>query len=292
MLPDALRERGAEVDVLALYETVAEPLDDDARAAAVARRLRHVHLRLDRALLRSRRRARTRSTARGSPRSAPPRAPSCAPTAASPTSRPTRTLPTGWSTRCWPTREARHMPRPITFLSDYGLADEFVGVVHAVIAHDRPDARVIDLSHGVPRQDVLAGALMLARAAALRAARRAPRGRRPRGRRARGAPSRCAPRSTTALLVGPDNGLLLPGRRALRRGRRGGRDLDARRGGSSRSPPRSTAATCSRPSPRGSPPARRWPTPATPLDPDELVAARAPAPRAARARARSSRTRW
>ena len=26
MLPDALRERGAEVDVLALYETVAEPL--------------------------------------------------------------------------------------------------------------------------------------------------------------------------------------------------------------------------------------------------------------------------
>ena len=32
MLPDALRERGAEVDVLALYETVAEPLDDDATA--------------------------------------------------------------------------------------------------------------------------------------------------------------------------------------------------------------------------------------------------------------------
>ena len=29
MLPDALRARGAEVDVLALYETVAEPLDAD-----------------------------------------------------------------------------------------------------------------------------------------------------------------------------------------------------------------------------------------------------------------------
>ena len=27
VLPDALRERGAEVDVVALYETVAEPLD-------------------------------------------------------------------------------------------------------------------------------------------------------------------------------------------------------------------------------------------------------------------------
>jgi uroporphyrinogen III methyltransferase / synthase len=36
VLPDALRERGAEVDVVALYETVAEPLDDAARAAATA----------------------------------------------------------------------------------------------------------------------------------------------------------------------------------------------------------------------------------------------------------------
>ena len=35
VLPDALRARGAEVDVLALYETVAEPLDaETARAAA------------------------------------------------------------------------------------------------------------------------------------------------------------------------------------------------------------------------------------------------------------------
>ena len=34
VLPDALRERGAEVDLLALYETVAEPLDDATRAAA------------------------------------------------------------------------------------------------------------------------------------------------------------------------------------------------------------------------------------------------------------------
>jgi uroporphyrinogen III methyltransferase / synthase len=34
VLPDALRERGAEVDVVALYETVAEPLDDGARTAA------------------------------------------------------------------------------------------------------------------------------------------------------------------------------------------------------------------------------------------------------------------
>ena len=33
VLPDALRERGAEVDVVALYETVAEPLADAERAA-------------------------------------------------------------------------------------------------------------------------------------------------------------------------------------------------------------------------------------------------------------------
>ena len=36
VLPDALRERGAEVDVLALYETVAEPLDEATLAAAAA----------------------------------------------------------------------------------------------------------------------------------------------------------------------------------------------------------------------------------------------------------------
>jgi uroporphyrinogen III methyltransferase/synthase len=36
VLPDALRERGVEVDVLALYQTVAEPLDDGALAAARA----------------------------------------------------------------------------------------------------------------------------------------------------------------------------------------------------------------------------------------------------------------
>jgi S-adenosyl-L-methionine hydrolase (adenosine-forming) len=54
------------------------------------------------------------------------------------------------------------MPQPlITFLSDYGLADDFVGVCHAVIADVYPAARVIDLTHGVPRGDVRAGALIL-----------------------------------------------------------------------------------------------------------------------------------
>jgi S-adenosylmethionine hydrolase len=49
----------------------------------------------------------------------------------------------------------------ITFLSDYGLDDDFAGVCHAVIAGLCPDARVIDLTHGVPRHDVRAGALIL-----------------------------------------------------------------------------------------------------------------------------------
>ena len=36
MLPDALRERGAEVEMLALYATVAEPLDAATAEAAAA----------------------------------------------------------------------------------------------------------------------------------------------------------------------------------------------------------------------------------------------------------------
>ena len=56
------------------------------------------------------------------------------------------------------------MTRPIVFLTDYGTADEFVGVCHGVIARIAPDARVIDLSHAVARHDVLQGSVMLARA--------------------------------------------------------------------------------------------------------------------------------
>jgi S-adenosylmethionine hydrolase len=99
--------------------------------------------------------------------------------------------------------------RPITFLSDYGLADEFVGVVHAVIAHECRDARIIDISHGVPRQSVLAGALMLMRALPY-----APPGVHlaivdPEvGARRRAIALRTA--EEDRLLVGPDNGLLIP----------------------------------------------------------------------------------
>jgi hypothetical protein len=52
----------------------------------------------------------------------------------------------------------------VTFLSDYGLDDDFVGVCHGVIARIAPDARVIDLTHGVARHDIRSGALVLRRA--------------------------------------------------------------------------------------------------------------------------------
>lgn len=49
-------------------------------------------------------------------------------------------------------------------LTDYGLADEFVGVVHGVIAKICPEARVIDLTHGIRRHDIRSGAGILAQA--------------------------------------------------------------------------------------------------------------------------------
>ncbi len=52
----------------------------------------------------------------------------------------------------------------ITFLSDYGLDDAFVGVCHGVIARINPDARVIDVCHEIAPQDVEAGATTLASA--------------------------------------------------------------------------------------------------------------------------------
>ena len=56
------------------------------------------------------------------------------------------------------------MTRPLVFLTDYGIADEFVGVCHGVMTRIAPDARIVDLTHAVPRQDVMRGALTLGRA--------------------------------------------------------------------------------------------------------------------------------
>jgi S-adenosylmethionine hydrolase len=100
----------------------------------------------------------------------------------------------------------------ITFLSDYGLQDEFVGVCHGVIATICPRARVIDLTHGVPRQDVRAGAVILMGAlrylpAAVHLAVVDPEV---------GAARRAVALATAdgRLMVGPDNGLLWPAAQA------------------------------------------------------------------------------
>jgi hypothetical protein len=52
--------------------------------------------------------------------------------------------------------------RFITFLSDYGLEDEFVGVCRGVIKRAAPDVEVIDIVHGISPQDVRSGAAALA----------------------------------------------------------------------------------------------------------------------------------
>jgi S-adenosylmethionine hydrolase len=99
------------------------------------------------------------------------------------------------------------MARPITFLSDYGLEDDFVGVCHAVIARIAPDVRVIDLTHGLDRHDIRTAGLVLRRALPFCA---------PGVHLAVVDPGVGAERRAIALrttdedriLVGPDNGLL------------------------------------------------------------------------------------
>jgi S-adenosyl-L-methionine hydrolase (adenosine-forming) len=55
------------------------------------------------------------------------------------------------------------MPRVITFLTDYGHDDDFVGVCQGVMARIAPDARILDVTHGIPRHDIRSGALVLRR---------------------------------------------------------------------------------------------------------------------------------
>ena len=100
----------------------------------------------------------------------------------------------------------------ITFLSDYGLSDDFVGVCHGVITTICPQAHVIDITHGIPRHEVRTGAVVLREALAYM----------PRGvHLAVVDPGVGGERRAVALrlqdgrlLVGPDNGLLWPAAQA------------------------------------------------------------------------------
>jgi S-adenosylmethionine hydrolase len=96
----------------------------------------------------------------------------------------------------------------ITFLSDFGLADDFVGTCHGVIKRIAPEADVIDITHGIEPQSVLQGALVLESTLPYM----------PEGVHLAvvdpevGSPRRALALRTRdgRLLVGPDNGLLVP----------------------------------------------------------------------------------
>jgi S-adenosylmethionine hydrolase len=99
------------------------------------------------------------------------------------------------------------MSVPISILTDFGYDDEFVGVVHGVIARIAPSVRVLDITHGIGRGDIHGGAMALTRAVQFM----------PEGvflavvdpgvgteRRA------IAARTPVGYFVGPDNGVLAP----------------------------------------------------------------------------------
>ena len=50
----------------------------------------------------------------------------------------------------------------ITFLTDFGLEDDFVGVCHGVMKRIAPEVEIIDITHGIQPHEVLQGAIMLA----------------------------------------------------------------------------------------------------------------------------------
>lgn len=49
----------------------------------------------------------------------------------------------------------------VTFLSDYGLQDEFVGICHGVLLRIAPHIRIVDIHHNILRQDIRHGAVVL-----------------------------------------------------------------------------------------------------------------------------------
>jgi S-adenosyl-L-methionine hydrolase (adenosine-forming) len=58
-------------------------------------------------------------------------------------------------------RASRAAPAPIALLTDFGYRDHYAGAMKGVIAGIAPGARIIDITHGVPPQSILAGALAL-----------------------------------------------------------------------------------------------------------------------------------
>jgi S-adenosylmethionine hydrolase len=59
--------------------------------------------------------------------------------------------------------KSTHRPL-ITLTTDFGLSDAYVATMKAAVLREAPDARLIDVTHNVPRHDILCGAITLARA--------------------------------------------------------------------------------------------------------------------------------
>lgn len=59
-------------------------------------------------------------------------------------------------------RSIARSPAPVVLLTDFGYRDHYVGVMRGVIAAIAPHTPIIDLTHGIPPQQVAAGALLLA----------------------------------------------------------------------------------------------------------------------------------
>jgi S-adenosylmethionine hydrolase len=98
----------------------------------------------------------------------------------------------------------------VSFLSDYGSVDEFVGVVHSVIRTIAPHAAVVDICHEVPPHDVRAGSLTLVRAAQYLAPGVVLAVVDPGVGTARRAIAVQTGEDGETVFVGPDNGLLAP----------------------------------------------------------------------------------
>ncbi|MBV9214271.1 MAG: SAM-dependent chlorinase/fluorinase [Actinobacteria bacterium] len=94
----------------------------------------------------------------------------------------------------------------VTLLTDYGHGDEFVGVCHGVVRTIAPEVPIVDVTHGIPRHGIRAGALALRNAlpylpAGVHVAVVDPQV----GTERRAVALRCG---DGRLLVGPDNGVL------------------------------------------------------------------------------------
>ncbi len=206
VLPETLRSRGADVDVVALYDTVAERLSDGELAALAD---------ADYVTFTSSSTVRNLMGALHGPLPESARVVTIGPVTSS-TAREH-----GLEVHAEATRHdvdglvetlvhdaARGAPLIVTLLTDYGTDDEFAGVCHGVIRSICPECTVLDVTHGIRRHSIRHGAVVLRNAlpympAGVHVAVVDPEV----GTERRALALRC---DDGRVLVGPDNGVLAP----------------------------------------------------------------------------------